>query len=518
MITLRQLGPDGLKTQLAELDRAELGGSVGRTGKGVPHLAGSTAPHIGVPRKVDAAQRWLIDHEAHAQMIVDEIWRVYDTEEGARSVSKFVTVERNLLRRIINDLAVVYERPPVRQIGSDIKLGSARSEAMAKAWRRVVLEEGKFDLHAQQWARYAMLLNVVHVIPQVFEGRLIYETIYPYSADVVMAPGENEPSVLVYASNGAGWCFVAVDAERFWYLDEDMVPVFEFEHGYKDLRGRPMQPWVAWRVLPRLASEPYWGYPIGRQLVDATLAVGRASAAMEEVRKNNAGKLSTLTAPSIKDDVPPNQAVTPEYPLMLRDGKFEVHDLSVPVTEFLEHIASHEASLAEAYRVPVGVLNSARTVDSFSEHAAIAKQRDDQIKFLRMADVETSIKTAIVMRADSHPDTGELDPQAVSDTFAVKYQALTFLERPADRFAAYNAEMGLGLASPVDLRQREHPDEDRATAHARQLETLLERNEFNSLQARHQLATDPSEDGENLAQQQGRVGGQATSDEDDDDE
>jgi hypothetical protein len=516
-ITLAQLGVDGLRQRLADQELAETVAPVhhvsGRPSRVIPGSGGS-APSVGPPvtmgsavaagsgtvsRKIDAAQRLLIDNENHLQLIVAEIYRLYDSVHGRESVAKFARITRNVLQDTVDQLAVAYTRAPTRTFDA------SGSREMAIAWREAVLDAGEFDLNAEQWARLAFFLNVVHVIPQVTEnGDLVYETILPHAADVVIGTGEREASILVYASAGDGWTRVAVDTERFLYLDANWAVVTEFEHGYT-LRGQPMRPWTAWRVRPRLASDDYWGFPRGRQLVDATLSVGVTAAEMRHTRKGNHHKLLALTAPSIKKDIPPGQHISPEAPLLLKAGVVEVHDLVVPVTEFTEDMDSEWEAIAESYGVTRGAIDKSKSVDAYAEHTQIAAQRDKQIKHLRRADLETSYKTAVVMRADGHPMTGRLDPDAVVAALAVKFQPLTFLADPKDRFDAYGKELSLGLKDHVAIRMAEHPDED---------------NEFANELAKHQLSADATEDGESLDQRQGRIGGQATpdGDEDEDDE
>ena len=502
MITLAQLGPAELKRRLEAQDRAEM----------IPHAGGSTDITMQLPgplgrgglrsRKQEMLCRLLIEQELHVPLIQAEIYKLYDTEDGRRATAKFAKATRNVMRVVANRLAVVYERPPVRQFGR------GGSQKMAKAWRATVLEEGRFDLNAEQWARLAFELNVVHTIPQIIDDKLCYETILPHAADVLFGPAEREPSILVYLSDGDGWSRVAVDCERYWYLDDSWRKVGEFAHGYRDLEGKPMRPWTEWRVRPRLGTEDYWQRGVGRQLVDATLSVGVTAARMAYIRKNNSGKMSTLTERR-GSETAPGQRVSPERPLMLQDGVFQVHDMVVSVEDFLAEMDSEIEEVAEAYGVPRGALDRSKSTDAFAEHQSVAKQRTNQIKHVRAADMDASIKTAIVMRADRHPATAELDPARVAKSLRLRFHELTYQSDPIKRFEAYGEELSLGLADHVMLRQREHPDEDAATAEANVLATIEQRNKFSNLLAKHQLAADASEDGENLAQRQGRIGGRA---------
>ena len=380
------------------------------------------------------------------------------------------------------------------------------------------MDRGRYNLQAEQWARYAWICNVVFIIPQVHHGELVFEEILPHAADVIFDAGERDPSVLVYLSDGPNWVRVAVDNERFWYLDENWGVVAEFAHGYRDLSGRPMRPWTEWRTRARLGSMDFWLRGVGRQLVDTTLKVAVVNAALGAKRLAGDAKQVTLTASNIDESVPPGQALGGEQPVYLRDGVLEVLDLINPVKEWLDQMDADIEALAESYGVTRGAVDKSKSTDRFEEFTDISRQRDKQIPSLHAADRETCIKLAIIMRADGHRDTGTIDPGLVADKLKIQFQALTFVERPKDRMEFYALERSAGLASHVDQRMREHSDEDRATATAAVEATIEERNRFAAMLAERNLSADAGQDGDNLAQLQGRLGGTQKSNPDGQDE
>ena len=200
--------------------------------------------------------------------------------------------------------------------------------------------------------------------------------------------------------------------------------------------------------------------------------------------------------------------VSPDRPLMLRNGaKLEVHDLIAPVEDFIAHIGDEMRQLAESYSMPDGTFGITSQADAWAVFVAVARARTKQVKHLRIADRMTTIKTAVVMRADGHALAGSVDPVKMSETLELDFHELTFMERPKDRYAAYTEAMRLGLLSPVGMRMLEHPDEDAQTADANARRVIEERNEFAGLLAARNMSADPGADGENLAQLQGRLGG-----------
>jgi hypothetical protein len=502
MITLRELGPHGLRDRIHEQDRLEMEQVGGMSSTDLPGMRSPSALGVGGARtrKQDMAARVMIDHEQHGSLLVSEIWRKYNTDDGRRQVAKHVDVTRNVLARTANALSVAYKRPPIRTF----EKGTRKLE---RAWRSAVMDSARYNLLAEQWARYAWICNVVHVIPQVHEGELVFDEVLPHAADVVFGPGERKPSILVYLSDGPAWVRVAVDNERYWYLDENWNVVAEFAHGYRDLKGRPMQPWIPWRVRARLGSMDYWLRGVGRQLVDTTLKVGVVNAAMGAKRQAGDSKQPVLTARNIDQDVPASQQLGGEHPILLRGGELTAIDLINPVREWIEQMDADIEALAESYGVTRGAVDRSKSADAWQEHVQISEHRESQIPSLLAADRQTSIKASIIMRADGHPDAGPIDPRKVAEKLRIVFQGHTFHERPADRMDFYEKERSAGLASHVDQRMREHPSEDREQARAAVKATIEERNEFAELLAARNLSADAGQDSDNLAQLQGRLGG-----------
>jgi hypothetical protein len=499
-ITLRELGTHGLRDRLHEQDRAEMMQVGGMSPTDIPGLRPPSALGVGGARtrKMDMAMRIAIDNEEHAPLILAEVARKYNDPAGVRQVSKHVDVTKNVLARTATALSVAYKRPPIRTF----EKGTRKLE---RAWRDAVM--ARYNLLAQQWARYAWICNVVHVLPQVHEGELVFEEVLPHAADVVFGPGEREPSILVYLSEGPNWVRVAVDTERYWYLDENWRVVSEFAHGYRDLRGRPMRPWIQWRTRARLGTMDYWLRGVGRQLVDTTLKVGVVNAAMGAKRQAGDSKQPVLIARNIDEDVAPNQVLGGETPIMLRAGEFEVADLINPVKEWIEQMDSDIEALAESYGVTRGAVDKSKSADRWTEFVDVSEHRESQIPHLLLSDMETSVKAAIIMRADGHPRAGAIDPKKVSDKLRIVFQGHTFHERPSDRMDFYEKERSAGLASHVDQRMREHPHEDREQAAAAVEATIEERNKFSEMLAARNLPADAGQDADNLAQLQGRQGG-----------
>jgi len=480
VITLAQIGPLGLQRSLEQLE----------------HEDGSTR------RRLAAAVRLKIDLEQHADLIRFEVKRHYKVASAVKSISEHVDTRHNVLKRVADRLATpAYEVPPAREwIGMPA--------TTRKEWLTTLRDEGLLELETEKWTRYAFLLNVVHVLPQIRDGELRFETVLPHAADVIFDNSERDPSILVYDSDGGDFKRVAVDSERYWYLDKAGAVVDEYEHGLKDRRGRPVTPWIEWRISPR-PDEDYWDRGRGQILVDATLAVGRVSAHMEWVRRTNAAKLSTLQADDL-DDIPPEQAVTPERPLVMTSttARFEVHDLIVSVDEFVKQISSITEDVAEHYGVRSRVIDP-RVSDtgdqSLHDQEDKAKFRRSMIKFLRRAEHLLQHKTALVAQRSKHP--AAVDPELVREGFRCLFPELTFVDHPKAQLETDMMAMSAGQTDHVQIYMRRHPGVDEAEASAAVRKSIDIRNEFAALLAARNLPADAEQDGDSLAQAQGRIGG-----------
>jgi hypothetical protein len=479
VITLDQLGIVGLQRMLTE--------EVGSSG-----------------RKIEAAQRLLIDLEQHADLIRAEIKKHYKVASAVAAISKHVDTRHNVLKRVADRLATpAYEVPPFRE-WRDL------SKEAAKRWAEALRDEGQIETDAEKWTRYAFICNVVHLLPMVIDGELRFETVLPHAADVLFDRGDRDPSILVYECGGDGFDRVAVDAERYWYINDHWEIIDEFEHGYRDHRGRPLRPWVEWRISPRPDGD-YWDRGRGRILVDATLAAGRVSAHMEWIRQTNAGKLSTLIVDDL-DDIPPEQAVTPERPLVLTDAQaqFEVHDLIVPITEFAKHIDKIDEDVAEHYGIRARAINQTTADGQTSDltpqdQADLSKFRRNMIKHLRRSESDLQFKTAVVAKRASHPAAP--DPEAARTGFRCGFPPLTFVDHPKAQLETDELAMSLGQTDHVRMYMQRNPGADEAEAEENLEKSIERRNKFAGMLSARNLPADAGQDGDSLAQLQGRLGG-----------
>jgi hypothetical protein len=489
MITLRDIGPDGLKALREKQAQAE-----------AEKFAGGA-----VARKSGFDARLQIDAENHRAMIEARVRKVHESKEIADQISKHVGIGRNVLLRVVNAVAVAYDTPPIREVRD---VPEEQKRKLLQAYR-----EAETNSTAPNWGRYAFLCNVVHVLPRIEADRgLQWVTVLPHEADVLWDPdGERDPSILVYTCNDLGASFVAVDAERWWWLDDQGEVIDEEEHQIG------MRPWAEFRVAPRKPGD-YWARNVGRNLVDATLNVGRISAHMDWIRRTAARKTSAMFVGE-NDEIPPGQVLQGEAPVIVRgDGSsFQVYDTIVSPAEFLADIAAIFEDVAEHYGLPVTAIDPSQgsTSDAANVfgpagprvHERLVKLRNSQTQQLGHGETQLAIRTAALLTAN-----GRLNVKAdqARDGFRLRWAPATYADTPKAQAEAAGALMSNGLAStdPVAFHQSQNPGMTFEEAREDVLRHIEVSAEIHDIQASRNLPSDPAKLGETLPQMQGRIGGQ----------
>ena len=483
MITLREIGsPLGLKRlrelSLTEEDQAFTGG----------HRA----------RKATFAERLLIDSELHTRLVHRRIAKVYETQAARLQIGDHVNLSHNLLKKMADRVAIAYDTPPQREIKG---APEDRQRAFLAAYR-----EARAELKAPSWARNAWLCNVVHVLPRVEFGKLTWATVLPHAADVIFDPqGEERPSILFFdvRSHGARW--VAVDAERWWWISDRWELVLDEPHAMGP------RPWAEFRT----ASPPehdYWDRGRGQSLVDGTLESARIHAHMTWARKHQSKAAAYIIVGS-QDELPPGQMINGEDPLFIRGDNVTIGklDMILPVKEFTEELSAIARDIAEAIGVPYSVTETDPGAASPRDQAQLVKVRDAQIKWLKVGETQLATSTAAELARVGHP--GAYDPAEVAERFRISFAPLTFADHPLAKVDTAKAEMSIGATSEYGYYARSHGitlEEARDEV----LEHLEQRAEFLDLVTKRNLPGDGN-DGATLPERQGQVGGRTAAENND---
>lgn len=477
---LRQLGPDGLRRALDEQRKQD----------------DSTA------RKQEAMERVLIDEQRHKHLIRAHICRHYKNLEIRNDILIHVDGLKNLLRQVSDQVAVAYDRAPSRSLRG---VDSETERKFLAAYR-----EAEADVVFGQVNRQCFYLGVVFVLPRIEDGRLTLTTVTPDIADVLFDPaGAREPAILVYESHSHGARHVAVDAERWWWLDKDWQIVAEEEHGLGQV------PWVEWRWRPRPRGD-YWDRGQGSELQDGTLEIGRIWAHTKWVRKHNSKKLAHIHAGE-NVAIPEGQNASANQPMFTRgegEAEITVHDLIVPVGEFIAEMRELTESVLESYGLPVNLVDfsTASTQDAanaftpagVNKQAALDRVRSKSIASFDASEGKLAIRIAALLRSVGRLSLTE---EQVRESFRCRYAQLTWADHPKERMGTAKAQMELGQTDPYELYCAENPGVTYAEA-VEYVDAHVEaRAKFYQHYVQSGLPLDPADDLKTPAQLAGKLGG-----------
>ncbi len=479
-ITAREMGPTGLRRHMQEVYSPER-----------QIRSAATTRIIRIYRE---------DWRSYVSERIEEVFVHAASKEACR---KHISLEHNLLRRVTHKAAVAYNDPPRRQL---TKMAAASNKALHDA-----LAEAEMDCLAEEWTRLAFAAGVVHVVPKIVqsehwpEKRLQFDTILPHDTEALFEEDDpTRPAILIYRINQGDKRWIALDSEAWNYYDDNWKWIKSVPHGV----GR--MPAVQFRVRAR--PDDYWDYRNGDKLAYASIDVARITSHLRWTRQNSNSMIAALFCREIDDGS--QSSVTAETPLALpvspAEAQLTVHDYITPVKEWHEEIAEIERKTEESY----GINLDADGKQGPEQHAQLAKLRNSQIKHLVRAERELVYTAAQMMAFFGHPLAKRLPAEKVRTAYTVEFPLLSYVDEPEAALRVSNELVKQAQSDPVEEYMRKHPGITWDEAHARVLHHIEVRGEITEFQAKHGISNDPKaepkDDRDNKAQQEGRIGGQAS--------
>jgi len=487
MITLREIGAAGLRQRMELLQKD---------------------PH-NMERKKSFEDRLSIYRGRHKPLIATRIQQVYDLPSVRKALIKFASTRRNLLKRIANTVAIAYDHPPSRS------LKGATPEQQATF--RAAYAEADTALAAEEWGRMAFVCNVVHVIPRMYgsPAELEWVTVLPHKADVIFdeESGDRKPSILIYECSHKGAKWVAIDSERWVWLDAKFN-VLEQEEHYMGKR-----PWVTFRFATP-PEDDYWDSYNGSELIEGTLDVARIAAQMAWTRKGHANDILFLWLKDKDSEVPSGQVANAEAPIMGR-GEIELDRVEniVSVDEFVKEIADIVSDISEGYGIPSTMidLQPNSTQDAANvflpagprAHAQLAKIRSSQIKHHEHSEKELAERVVILLKLHGLID---LDPEQAEEMFQIKFPPLSFADHPKSQVETAQALGSMGATDPYEFYMQLHPECTFEEARDEVQQHFANRAEVFQIVMTHNMPLDASNDALSVAQIQGSIGGSTKKD------
>lgn len=462
------------------------------------------------------------------QWIVD----MYHQPEIALEVMRHKMRLHNPIKRVVDRLAVLYQRKPTREIRS----GEQPIKGATEKWN-AFLRPMLYDKQMRKLNRYAILANAgVNVLrPRKLGGKTVFDFV-PVLKSIGRAVREDgstmqdPPGILAWLTvdpndyrtmHDAEAPIIATADSRWilrWNRKLQMVAALSIEHNLGRFPGSTFRNTLPDDACPLDFWDPWTNSPI----VEAQKHVFRIVAEMNWTRKTQAGKIITAT---INDETPSGaQPITGQTPgdrdaIIVARGnavQMAVHDLVVLVGGFKEHLDLIQDVAMEILTGTVSTFvapDPGRPLDpeiARRMHGALAQHQEDQIDFFEMTEADH----AEVLAAWGSKLGLDVPPvEQVRDGFAIGYTELPALETPMERLELHEKRIKLGIESIVDARVEE-TGETPEEAKVQIIRKLEEQAMFNDIRTTRnspaeptQSIDDPAAPGERDEASTGRMGG-----------
>lgn len=477
-------------------------------------------------RRRECRQRVKIMEDMFDDEIVARIAQTFHEEAVVAEVANWAMSIFNPMKRAVRRIAVGYKLRPKRRI-------EKANKGDSKKWARL-LRNLHFDTQAKTFHQYAVALNTVVTLARRREindePTIGFELVTGATAEVIQepdAPSTAPPGILAYLvpSPEIGVAPSVVTVDSRWYI--------MWDHMGRDLAVASHDmgrfPGATLRNNEPLHQGDFWNPWPGRAAKQATFECGLIGATMGWTRKTQCRNLIALFLKGEPDqaEVPDGQVAHPERPIIGRgDVQFVVHDLSVAVDKFIEHM---KALQDEAVEVLTGAVSTFSDPDpanpiqgqaAVHQHAALDEIREDQLS--RLEAYDRDMMKVIARLADDIDMEDAIDPDLVEEGIVVEFPKLPFLDSPMERLKLQQERTRFGTGNQVTALMEELGVSEEE-AMDRLIDIAEQRVKLDALRASRNNPTDPNDPGTTLPddanpgegqeQVQGRAGGSTPKDE-----
>lgn len=421
---------------------------------------------------------------------------------SAAYVRLFARRMPNVLMAVANTIAVGYRSGVRREL-------KGASPEVSRAFADLVTESGinrrAAGLNARSWVAGP------HILAPHFTRRnkLALDIIEPSRCDIIR-DGDDIDEVLWQQ----GGTYVLLDGSGWRYFGADGEEV-EGAAVYHAAGVCPAVPFVSFD-----GGADFWASTAHNGLVDATLMIAYKVAIGLFARQVSGIPLTVIFAALEK--LPPGQTLGhPIAPLLIDDAtaKVQVFGERVVGTEYLAEISALLTMAVSAEGLPPGsVTMQANQMDSggiaiTAEGPRLSALRDKQVPELKASELGLWPRVADLVRGSVHRHARVMPPgDELAEMLRVNFPDLSSPDEQLKRIEVLKAGLPFGLASPTDLILAAQPEVSPEEAREHRAERLAEYiADIEPLVTRNVPAAAPEARGvQTLAQEQGRVGGQAS--------
>lgn len=469
----------------------------------------------GEPRRAAAVRKLLFYVEQHLGLVRQHIGRRIQDDNVRDLVIDFGTRVNNLVRSVVEAIAVAYSRGVRRKLQG---LGEGASQAFAALVDESGIGRLGWSLNQLSW-----LLGPVFVGPCLVDGRLVLDVVTPARSDVQRI----DPETLRSAVWRVRRDWIELDAEGWRYFDEKGEELKYEPHavGRVPLAIFRCDSYLGFADLGDGADAEggWWTASEHAGLVDASLEVAYKQAFGLFIRQNGSNKLTVINA--ALEGIPAGQTIAdPMRPLVLFDpnvtNPVQVFDRTVDPSQTLGEIAAIVSAAVQRYGIPPSEItyeNSNANWGTLSiavRGDRLALLRDKQVPWLLRGERQLWPMVADFIRGSTHRLARQMPPgDELVDALQVSFPDLADPKDTKASIEALQAGLALGLDSATDFLMRRRPELTYEEAEAERHANIDDYAKGIEMVASRNIPADDAGRGvQSVAQIQGREGGRISGD------
>jgi len=411
-------------------------------------------------RNQDIEKRLNIYHDNYKQIIETEVNNQF-TEETRDAIKQMVDDSLNVLKRVINEISVVYHEDATRKALIQKTDGTQEEDQVYKD----LLSNIPTDLVMELTNRYTNLLNesIIYIVPR--NGHIEYDIITP--DQVHIRQDEKDPRKIEAIMFTRTWTdtFDDIKIEKVYWdtngnhrtYDENDKLIEDFGNPYIDPNDKEKT------ILPFVIfHKNYNPYTVfdetsGSDLVSSAIQIGVLSTYLNYLLKMNSFKQLAVIGIETKN-VPMKYILDPSYPIVIpdSDGDIKTVDYETAFNLFWNIIVEKIGVIANANGLSMEnfklTLSAQSGVALRIKNLGLEKVIKEQVKHYRVSEKELFEKTRII-------NNKQFDQKINEDAeFMIDFKELQYPEVPEEIRKQWIFDIAMGSKNILQYLMEVNPD------------------------------------------------------------